>query len=246
MKLKIALLLLLATSSTNAQSTVSNAITAAPKMGAYPDKDVAIYKNALLLGDLETATYALHGIIAANPNGAQYTDTLAVVYLKRGFYPQAQQLIKPLYNITANNTRAEILAICAGQLGQPTEAINLYKNLYLTTKNNNFGFELLKLEYGIKRLTEAQLTAKTLLEALPDSDKTTLRVPKQDNKTAQEITLKAGVHYLLGSIYFDLNDKAAAQTQFELAVALNKDYELAQNALQFLTKKTTPVTKSNK
>lgn len=216
---------------------ISKTAESVPKIGAYPDKDVVVYKNALSLGDLETATYALHNIIAANPNGAIYKDTLAMAYLQRGYYRQAQALTKPLYQEKENDTRTEVLAICAKQLGQPTEAIDLYKKLHSTTKNNNYAFEQLQLEYGIKRLAEAKLTAEALLVALPSDDKTKLTVPKLDNKTAQEISLKAGIYYLLGSIYFDMNDKVQAQQQFEKAIALQPDYELALQAIQFLTKK---------
>lgn len=238
MKIKLTVIVLLIAVCTFAQNKATTTTTAtAPKIAAYPDKDVVVYKNALSLGDLETATYALHNIVAANPNGAIYKDTLALAYLQRGYYRQAQLLIKALYKEKENDARTEVLAICAKQLGQPIEAIDLYKKLYNSTKNTNFAFEQLQLEYGIKRLAEAKLTAEALLLALPIDDKTKLTVPKLDNKTAQEVSLKAGIFYLLGNIYFDMNDKVQAQQQFEKAIALQPDYELAQNAIKFLTQK---------
>lgn len=237
MKIKLTVILLLIVTFAIAQNKANNTPTTTPKIGAYPDKDVVVYKNALSLGDLEAATYALHNIIAANPNGAIYKDTLALVYLQRGYYRQAQVLTKTLYQEKENDTRTEVLAISAKQLGQSTEAIDLYKKLFSTTKNNNFAFEQLQLEYSIKRLAEAKLTAESLLLALPFDDKTKLMVPKLDNKTAQEVSLKAGIYYLLGSIYFDMNDKVQAQQQFEKAIALQPDYELALQAFQFITKK---------
>lgn len=230
-------LALLLGSFANAQNNGSASVPEPQKIGAYPDKDVVVYKNAVSLGDLEAATYALHNIIAANPNGAIYKDTLAFVYLQRGYYRQAQVLTKTLYQEKENDTRSEILAICAKQLGQPTEAIDLYKKLFSTTKNNNYAFEQLQLEYSIKRLAEAKLTSEVLLLALPSDDKTKLTVPKLDNKTVQEVSLKAGIYYLLGSIYFDMNDKVQAQQQFEKAIQIQPDYELALQALQFFTKK---------
>lgn len=237
MKFKFTMVVLLLAVFANAQNKGTTTPTTAPKIGAYPDKDVVVYKNALSLGDLETATYALHNIIAANPNGAIYKDTLALAYLQRGYYRQAQALTKPLYQEKENDSRTEVLAICAKQLGQSTEAIDLYKKLYTSTKNNNFAFEQLQLEYNIKRLAEAKLTAEGLLVSIPVDDKTKLTVPKLDNKTAQEVSLKAGIYYLLGNIYFDMNDKVQAQQQFEKAIALQPDYELAQNALNFLNNK---------
>ncbi|MFC4740007.1 tetratricopeptide repeat protein [Flavobacterium ponti] len=236
MKLFLSITLLLLNSITFAQNK-EVASTSMPKIGAYPDKDVVVYKNALSLGDLETATNALHYIIAANPNGAIYKDTLALLYLQRGYYRQAQVLTMPLYQEKENETRTEVLAICAKQLGQQIEAIDLYKKLYRTTKNNNYAFEQLQLEYDIKRLTESKLTAEALLLALPSDDKTKLTVQKLDNKTVQQISLKAGIYYILGTIYFDMNDRVQALQQFEKAIALQPDYDLALQAIQLLTKK---------
>lgn len=220
-------------SSINAQQKTTNS-NPAPTTITTTDKDVVVYKNALTLGDLETATHALHYIIAANPNGAMYRDTLAVVYLQRGYYRQAQALTKPLYQEKENDTRAELLAICAKQLNQPTEAIDWYKKLYTSTKNNTYAFEQLQLEYGIKRLAEAKFTAEGLLANIKPDDETKIVVPKLDNQSKQNISLKGVVYYFLGNIYFDLNDKVNAQIQFEKALELDKTYELAQNALAVL------------
>ena len=131
-KYQLLLAVLVSSISINAQNKGTTIPTTAPKIGAYPDKDVVVYKNALSLGDLETATYSLHNVIAANSNGAIYKDTLALVYLQRGFYRQAQLITKELYKEKENDTRSEVLAICAKQLGQPTEAIDLYKKLFIT------------------------------------------------------------------------------------------------------------------
>ncbi len=229
-------------SSINAQQKTTNS-NPAPTTTATVNKDVVVYKNALAIGDLETATHALHYIIAANPSGAMYRDTLAVAYLQRGYYRQAQAIAKPLYQEKENDTRAEILAICAKQLNQPTEAIDWYKKLYSSTKNNNFAFEQLQLEYGIKRLAEAKFTAEGLLVSIPADDKTIIIVPKKDNKTTQEVSLIAAVHYVLGNIYFDLDDKVNAQAQFEKAFELDKEYELAQNAIAVLKQLDTKSTK---
>lgn len=205
-----------------------------PRLGAYPDKDVVVYKNALSLGDLETATYALHNIIAANPNGSIYKDTLALVYLERSYYVQAQLLTKTLNQERENDTRTEILAICAKKLGQTTDAIDLYKKLFSISKNKNYLFEQVQLEYQIKRLEEAKLSAEKLLDLIKPDDKISLNVTKLDNKTIQQITLKAGVHYLLGNIFLDLKDTTNAKLQLEKAVNLNQDYELAIELLQKL------------
>lgn len=205
-----------------------------PKIGAYPDKDVVVYKNAISLGDLETVTVALHNIVAANPNGGIYKDTLALVYLERGYFRQAQLLTKTLYLEKENDTRTEILAICAKQLNQPIEAIELYKKLFINTQKSDYLFEKLQLEYQIKRLKEAKISAEQLLSLITMEDQTQLNVPKLDNKTRQQVSLKAGIHYLLGAILIDLEDSVNAKDQFEKALVINKDYEMAQEALKKL------------
>jgi tetratricopeptide (TPR) repeat protein len=205
----------------------------APKIGAYPDKDVVVYKNALSLGDLETATYSLHNIIAANPNGAIYKDTLAIVYLQRGYFRQAQLLTKTLYLEKENDTRTEILALCAKQLNQPTEAIDLYKKLYNSTKKENYAFEQLQLEYSIKRLAEAKLTAQQLIKTLPINDQLKLTTSKSD-KSEQVIDLKAGVYFILGNINNELKNTEEAKNAYQEALKINPEYENASVALSAL------------
>lgn len=206
-------------------------------VATYPEKDLAIYKNAMLLGDLTTATIALHGIIAANPTGAVYRDTLALVYLERGMYHQAQALAKVLYLEKENDTRTEVLAICAKQLNQQTEAIDFYKKLAITSKKTSYAFEQLQLEYLIKRLAEAKMTAEQILKVLSENDKTELSTTKSDNKTQQIISFKAGVYYLLGNINNELKNIEEAKAAYKEAIKINPEYDNALVALKILENK---------
>lgn len=245
MKIQYILILLLLNSTLNAQKNNSSKETP-PKIGAYQDKDMLVYKNAIAVADLEVATHALHNIVAANPNGAIYKDTLALAYLQRNMFQQARFITQSLYKEKENDFRLEILAICAKQLNQPTEAIDFYKKLYTHTKKQDFAFEQLQLEYSIKRLAEAKLTAETLISSIPTDDKTELTVAKSDNKTGQKITFKAGIYYLLGKIYADLNDTKSALEALQNALKLNPDYEMAQAAVSNLSKSINDDTKNKK
>ncbi len=195
--------------------------------------NLKVYQQAVGLGDYATAVHAVHYLIAGDPvKYANWVDTLAVLYLQEGAYQQAyiisnQQVATKGYT----EMRMQVKAISAKNLQQPVEAIDAYKILFDKTARPGYGFEELQLEYGIRRLGETVATGNKLLQVIPAGDSTIVTMAKMDGKTAQQVTLKAAVHNLLGLAYIDLKDKDDAVAQLNEALKETPDFEQAKNNL---------------
>jgi tetratricopeptide (TPR) repeat protein len=228
--------------SVNGQNNIATSDSTQNKE-AYPDLAYIVYKNAMLLNDLEIATYALHNIVASNPNGGIYKDTLALVYLQRSKFIQAKALTNITYQEKETDFRNEVLAICAKNLNQPTEAIEYYKKLYKSNRNSVYLFELSQLEYSMKRLIEAKHSVEELLSSLTSDENSLVYVPTDDKTMSQKVRLQAAANYLLGNVYFELGDYKGALTMYEKALLINPDYKNALKAKIYTYEKVYPKVK---
>ncbi|MCX6218247.1 tetratricopeptide repeat protein [Spirosoma sp.] len=200
--------------------------------GAYPDAHLAVYRNAMSLQDYATAISALHYILAANPTGAPYADTLALVYAQTGQFVQAGRLAEvQLAAKGYSDLRMEVKALANSQLKNWVKAIDAYGALFEKTQKPVFGFEKLKLEYDIKRMGEAALTAEQLLKVVPATDSSQLQVAMLDGKQVQTVAFRAGLLNLQGLILLELKKRDMALAAFNEALKLNPDFEQAKNNL---------------
>lgn len=199
---------------------------------AYPDAHLAVYRNAMSLQDYPTAISALHYIIAANPTGAPYADTLALVYAQTGQFVQAGKLADVQLAIKGySDLRMEVKALANRQLNNSVKSIDAYGVLFEKTKRPDFGFEKLKLEYDIKRIAEAAFTAEQVLKLVPATDSSQLQVPVLDGKKLQTVSFRAGLLNLQGLILLELKKTDTALAAFTEALKLNPDFEQAKNNL---------------
>jgi len=192
-----------------------------------------VYYQSVAMDDFNTAIEALHYVLASDPEKySNWKDTLALLYVRNNSFQQANVLSSALLDTKGyTDLRMEIRAICAKALQQPAEAIDAYSILYSKTNKIAYGFEELRLQYSIRRLTETIATGNSLLQNIPPTNKDFVSVVKADGKTPQQVSLKAAVCNLLGLAYADLKDKTNAKEQFESALKENPDFELAKNNL---------------
>lgn len=187
-------------------------------------------KQALTYNDAQTAINSMHYIVALEGKASTYKDSLAVTYYNIGNYVSSHLLAKELLVTKPENLQLlEINAASLQSLNATKEAITAYEVLFAKTNNMAHGYQLAMLQFGIKRLAEAQATINQTLQCKPiEKAYVQMAVDKTKN---QNVPLQAAAYNLQGLIAFELKDNAAASTAFNAALKMMPEFALAtQNA----------------
>lgn len=219
-------------------SLVAAGFTTAAQGVKTPVKNLheKVYTQAKALADYPTAIQAVHYLIAESGDApTRWNDSLGLLYFQSGGYIQSYSLAeKMLQQGPATDLRLEIKAASARRLDQPLAAIDGYSQLFARTKNAYYGFEQLQLEYGVRRLAEAVLTAGKVLQAAGTTDSTKVSVARRDGKTAQQVSLRAATLFTQAMAFFDLRQEANAAEALQQALAAEPAYEQALDLQQKL------------
>ena len=205
-------------------------VTPAPALKS--NAHLKVFDQAIASGDANTAITALNYFINEQGNGNSYADTLAMLYMQQGAFPQCYYWAsKRLETNPENNTLLELKGICLDKLQQPKEAIDIFEKLFKKTQSPYHAYKLMELQYGIKRLAECLATAVAAerLEFKPEFIMT-YNVGQQTGRTY----LQAGVFNIHALALYDLDKKAEAKTYFEKALALDSTFALAKQNLEAL------------
>ena len=197
-----------------------------PKLSPH----LVVFNQAIISGDLVTAISSLNYFIAEQKGNTTYCDTLAMLYMQQGAFPQCfywadrRLALKP-----DDNSLMEMKAICLDKLQQPKESIDLFEKLFKKTQSPYHAYKLMELQYGIKRLEECLATANAAekLQFKPEMTMT-YTVGEQMGRTY----LQAGIFNIHGLALYDLNKKPEAKTYFEKAVSMDSNFVLAKQNLE--------------
>jgi len=194
-----------------------------------------IVKQALTYSDVQTAINSMHTIVALEGLNSTYKDTLAITYFNIRNYASSYLLSKELLEKKKNNLQLlEINAISLEQLGQTREAITAYEKLFSKTNSMAHGFQLASLQFGIKRLAEAQFTInKTMQSEVVKDAYMPLPVSKNEN---QNVPLQAAAYNLQGLIAYNLKDYKTAHIAFKESLKIMPKFALAINNANALSK----------
>ncbi len=218
-----------------AASFLSIAAVAQPKKqpaapAAKSNPHLKVFNLAIASGDASAATTALNYYLSEQGSNNNYVDTLAMLYMQQGAYPQCYFWTeKRLESKPDDNTLLELKGICLDKLQQPKEAIDIFEKLLRKTQSPYHAYKLMELQYGIKRLAECLATAQAAekLTFKPDF-LMTYNVGQQTGRTY----LQAGVYNIHALALYDLDKKAEAKAYFEKALSLDSTFVLAKQNLE--------------
>lgn len=189
-----------------------------------------IVRQSLLYNDAQTAIASMHRIIAHEGPTSTYKDSLAITYFKAGNYLSSHLIAKELLKTRPVDIELlEINAISLLSLNATKEAIDAFEVLFAKTRNMGHGYQLALLQYGIKRLEEAQQTIKQVIACEP-IEKAFLPFPI-DKEQSQNIPLSAAVYNLKGLICYELRDNKNAIESFEEALKITPEFAVAKQNL---------------
>ncbi|MEI7964170.1 MAG: hypothetical protein WCH29_03305 [Chitinophagaceae bacterium] len=188
-----------------------------------------VFNQTLLAGDISTGIIALNYYISEQGASNPYADTLAMLYMQMGNFPQCYFWAdKRLKENPADNGLLEMKGICLDKLQQPKEAIDIFDKLFGKTKNPYHAYKLMELQYSIKRLAECVATAMVAekLQYKPEFVMS-YNVGEQTGRTY----LQAGVYNIHALALYDLDRKPEAKEYFQKALALDSNFVLARQNL---------------
>lgn len=210
--------------------TVNMAFAQKVTVESLKQTQIAKHKNivtqALTYSDMATAINSMHQIIALEGANSTYKDSLAIAYFRIGKFDSSHLLTKELLANKPNNVNLlEISAVSLERLGAAKEAITAYEKLFTQTKNMAHGYQLANLQYGIKRLAEAQATITLALQC-KEIENSVMAFPVDKNQN-QNVPLKAAAHNLNGIIAYELKDLNAAASAFKKALEIMPKFAVA-------------------
>jgi tetratricopeptide (TPR) repeat protein len=202
-----------------------------------------VFEQAITSGDAGTATIALNYYLAEQGSNVNYADTLAMLYMQQGAYPQCYYWAQKRLQVKPDdNNLMELKGICLDKLQQPKEAIDVFEKLFKKTQSPYHAYKLMELQYGIKRLAECLETA---LAAEKLTYKPSFIMSYNVGQQVGRTYLQAGVFNIHALALYDLDKKAEAKIYFEKALALDTSFVLARQNLEALQSMGSGGTKSN-
>lgn len=199
---------------------------------ATTNPHLKVFQQSSGTGDLATAVTALSYYVIDQGANSVYEDTLAMLYMQQSAYVQCYYWAEKRAKVKPDDLMLmEMKAICLDKLNQPKEAIAQFEKLYAKTKSPYHAYQLMELQYSIKRLAECLATANSTLSIEFKPNHTmTYNAGEQLGRTY----LQAGIFNIQALTYYDLDRKAEAKQYFEKALALDSTFVLARQNLEAL------------
>lgn len=210
-------------------------ITAAPPAA---DRASALKESYALCGqygDLAAAAPLAYQLAIAEPAEAgKWKEDLATIYFTTGRHASC---LKVLADLTANHGGQDELpilrmkALCHEALGQKPEATDAWKVVWEKGGSASAAVRLVGLLIERNEIGEADAIITGGLAAA-DAKTVTIMLPKTADEL-QKIPAAAALHNLKGLLLFKRDSAATevARTEFEAALALAPDFELAKRNL---------------
>ncbi len=206
-----------------------------PLAHAQPGADIhrKVYEQSLERGDLTAAIVAVQYLIADGSVEGNWEDTLARLYFSSGQYRLARNISEKL--LKSDPSSVPMLTIAAysnKSLGLTKEAIPFFESLYAKTGHAGSLYELISLQFALKRYGEAADNIEILLKDPKAAESKT--VIQMGKGPGQEVPLNVAALNIKGVIALELGNEEAAMRIFSEALALMPDFALAKQNLAVL------------
>lgn len=188
-----------------------------------------IYQKALSLNDLETATGAVHTLLALRPDLTNWNDTLCLLYHGRSMFTQSWALSSEILKKRSDDlTFIEVHAQALEGLGQYAEAIKDYEVLVNKAPQPVFRYKAAALQYLLKRYGECEANLNFLISNNAiDKEKVPLQ-GEAGSGTFQNVPLRAAVYNIKGILAIDMNKPDEAEAAFTEALRLFPEFIMAR------------------
>jgi len=199
-----------------------------------------VFQQALTINDLGVATQALHQMIALNPENRALKDSLAFLYYNGGAHLQVVLLGKQILETDPDKKDIlELVAASEQSLGAMKEALTDFEKLYRVSDDLHHLYQIASLQYNLKRFGECSVSVNAILanqEAKTRKANITIGQGR-----SQQVPLDAAAFNMKGVIALDMKQLEEAAKNFEQALLIFPEFELAQmNKKSLEENKTSP------
>lgn len=200
------------------------------------EHDKKVYHQAVEYGDVGTAIYAIHSLLARDTSNISYYDTLSMLYFESRNYPQAVQAAQKALTKDPNNQKLmQVMANSYKYMGRGDVALPYFLKLSELSSDPQFAYEAAVIEFYGKQYPEAESAINKLMNS-PSSENYSVSVPSGQGKE-QPVPLRAALYNLLGYIKQNQGKTDEAKTAYQKALDLYPEFILAENNLNELKKK---------
>jgi len=212
--------------------------TSTPAVNQQFDLQEKIYKRSRQLGDLITATQALHTMLVLKPERFDLNDSLCLIYLGRGLFQQSKKVSEEILERNSGNLPVrEVLAQSLENLGAYNEALAAYEILYKETEKLLYLYKVAAFQYLLKRYGECDASLRQI-ELSPEApaEKVVLNYPNE-NPNFQKVPILAAAMNIRGVIAMDMNKPTEAGQYFDQALTMMPDFIMAKKNKERLSGK---------
>ena len=204
-----------------------------PKQNPEYQLNKNVYSRAIQYNDVVIARGALYKLIELDPNDISLLDSLAFLYFEYRQYASTALVCKEILEKLPKHPPAlEMSAIAFENLGLGDQAIQNYESLYLIQNNPVILYKITYLQYQVKRYSEFENNAKTLIE---DENTAELKVFfTGENNEQQEIPMRAALFNFRGLVAKENGNMEDATKYIDEALTIAPDFYLAKLSKQSL------------
>jgi len=204
------------------------------KESAPYQQQKAVYQLGSKYADVNIARIAIYNLMAMDPSDASLLDSLAYMYYDYQKYTSCLLVCLDIIKMNPDHLPAlEMSAVSYESLGLKDKALVAYESIYLRNNSVLTLYKMAILQLGLNRLGESITNVGILIEKEETKEaKASINSPTGP----QQISLLAAVYNLKGLIESSQENKEAARTSFQEALALEPDFVLAKDNLADLDK----------
>jgi len=190
-----------------------------------------LYERARMLGDDQTAIVALNELLLQDSSNMRYKDSLARLYLRNGEHePGLKVGAEVMASDWGNDALLELIAYAHEVTGESDKAIAGFNELYRSSKNISYRYEVAKIKYTIGESSEANV----ILKELAENNELTEEIEFLAQEGTQKVSIQAAANFLMAQIALDRNQHGTAMNYLRAALASSPDFQQAQYGMQQL------------
>jgi tetratricopeptide (TPR) repeat protein len=194
-----------------------------------------IYRHAIRYNDLNTAAYALTGLLLQGDNES-FRDTLSLVYYNMNNFPGAYKLAGEINEKNPENiTALTLLADITGKAGEVKTSLEWYEKLCKLNANPYNHYQLASKQFILERNLECKQSLKKILEDTANANQIKVRLEIGEGY-GEDVTVMAAALNMMGAVAYREKDIKGAEEWYRKAVQSFPDFVIAKQNLEELLK----------
>ena len=198
------------------------------------EHDILLYHQAIKYGDVGTAIAAMQSLLVWDSTKTNYYDTLAVLYYHSQNYSQAIQSAQVVLGKEPDNIKLlQIVSHSYQYLGRQDLAVPFYLKIARSQPDPTVHYEIAACYFYMRDFNNVKTYVDKIM-ADKKSDTTKVNISFNEGRDQQDVPVKAACYNLLGTLSANDHQKDEALKDFNEALAIFPDFELAKQNVGYI------------